>query len=152
MTRAALVLAIAPLLVASAIPYQRPIAGHGCARRPLDAYEVAEALTGAPAAILRGIARAESAERDDATGDGGESVGRFQLREVYRAERVAKWGEYDPRDPREAAIIAGRIYMEALAALGSEDLAIAAHRQGITGVRENGPTAWYIERVRRYGQ
>ena len=97
---------------------------------------------------MRGIAFAESSENDNAIGDDGESIGRFQLREIYHEARAARWGEYDPRDPGEAAIIAGRILMDNLAQLGDMDLAIAAYRQGVAGVRRDGATGWYVERVR----
>jgi len=118
---------------------------------PATAYTVASYASGCPEWVLQGIAFAESSERDDAIGDGGESIGRFQLREIYHETRAARWGEYDPRDPTEAGIIAGFIVMDALDRLGNMDDAIAAYRQGVSGVLRNGPTMWYVERVRRYG-
>ena len=118
---------------------------------PATAYTVASHTSGCPEWVLRGIAFAESSERDDATGDGGQSIGRFQLREVYHEARSARWGEYDPRDSIEAGIIAGFIIMDNLAQLGSLDLAIAAYRQGVEGVRRDGATEWYVERVRGVG-
>jgi len=116
--------------------------------RAVSIYDLAESVTGAPAWILYGIACTESDERDDAVGDGGESIGRFQLRENYHAERAGKWFEYDPKNPGQAALIAGFIFMENLAAFGDVNLAIAAYRQGIAGVRKHGPTMWYVERVK----
>ena len=118
---------------------------------PTTEYTVASYATGCPEWVLRGIAFAESSERDDAIGDGGQSIGRFQLREIYHEARAARWGEYDPRDPTEAGIIAGRIIMDNLAQLGDLDLAIAAFRQGVEGVRRDGATAWYVERVKGAG-
>lgn len=117
----------------------------------LTVYELAEAVTGAPADILHGIACTESGEDDEAIGDQGRSHGRFQINETFRAERVRLYGKYDPHDATESAIIAGRIYMDNLARLGSEELAIAAHCQGVRGVRRNGPALWYVERVRGKG-
>lgn len=114
---------------------------------PVSIYDLAEHATGAPAEILRGIAFAESSERDDAIGDGGESIGRFQFRRAYQTERDARYGVLDPRDPVESAILAGLVYMDNLRALGSVELAIAAHRQGVAGVRRNGATEWYVVRV-----
>lgn len=114
-------------------------------------YETAARISGAPEWILRGIACAESDERDDAIGDGGDSIGRFQLRETFRPERSAKWGEYDARNAVQAGIIAGRVFMENLAALGDIDLAIAAYRQGVRGVRTWGASGWYVERVKERG-
>ena len=119
-------------------------------KRPaLSPYAWAEAVTGAPATILRATARTESGENDDAVGDGGISRGRFQINETFREWRVSRYGDYDPCDPYSAAVIAGRIYVDNLARLGDQELAIAAHRQGADGVERNGPTQWYVERVYR---
>lgn len=111
-------------------------------------YEIAEEITGAPSHILRGIAITESGEDDTAIGDDGISKGRMQLNESYHAERAKKYGEYDPFDPLESAIIAGYLYVDNLKRLGSSDLAIAAHRQGVNGVRRYGGSNWYIKRVK----
>lgn len=117
-------------------------------KRPdVTPYEWAEAITGAPAMILQAIARTESDERDYVPGDGGISLGRFQINETFRAWRIEKYGDYDPHDPYSAAVIAGRIYVDNLARLGDPTLAIAAHRQGADGVLQNGPTRWYVKRV-----
>ena len=146
MTRAILALALLALAMplganrATPVPFVVDLS-------PATQYTVAAYATGCPEWVLHGIAFAESSERDDATGDGGESIGRFQIREVYHASRAARWGEYDPRDPTQAGIIAGLIIMDNLAQLGSLDLAIAAYRQGVAGVRRDGPSAWYCERV-----
>lgn len=136
------------LLALSVAPYRVPPPSMRMPPRE-TIYELAEAVTGAPAEILQGIAWAESSNRDDAVGDGGESIGRFQLREVYHGARSARWGEYDPRNPCEAAIIAGHVLMDNYNQLGDMDMAIAAYRQGVTGVRRDGATGWYVERVRR---
>lgn len=111
-------------------------------------YEIAEEITGAPAHILRGIAIAESREDDTAIGDDGISKGRMQLNENYHAERAKKYGEYNPFNPLDSVVISGYIYMENLRRLGDSDLAIAAHRQGVDGVRKYGATKWYIDRVK----
>jgi hypothetical protein len=111
-------------------------------------YEIAEEITGAPAHILRGIAIAESGENDTAIGDDGISKGRMQLNENYHAERAKKYGEYNPFNPLDSVVISGYIYMDNLKRLGNPDLAIAAHRQGVDGVRKYGATKWYINRVR----
>jgi hypothetical protein len=47
----------------------------------------------------------------------------------------------------DSAILTGRLYMDNLQRLVSPELAIAAHRQGVTGVLDNGADSWYIERV-----
>lgn len=137
-------------LLASVAPYRSaPSVIPARSRDGLTVYSLASIITGAPEEILRGLAFAESSGLDSAIGDGGESIGRFQLREIYHEARAARWGEYDPRDPEEAAIIAGRILMDNLAQLGDMDLAIAAYRQGVAGVRRDGATGWYVERVRK---
>ena len=138
------------LLLASVAPYRpAPSVIPARSRESLTVYSLASIITGAPEEMLRGIAFAESGGRDSAIGDGGESIGRFQLREVYHEARAAAWGEYDPRDPCEAAIIAGRILMSNFAQLGDMDLAVAAYRQGVEGVRRDGATGWYVAKVRR---
>jgi len=139
-------------LLASVAPYRpssAPSVLPARSRDGLTIYSLASIITGAPEEILRGIAIAESGEHDNAIGDGGESIGRFQLREIYHEARAAAWGEYDPRDSTEAAIIAGRILMDNFARLGDMDLAIAAYRQGVGGVMRDGATGWYVERVRK---
>ena len=149
-----LVIAIIAALAMSSTPFVKrfddlmSIALEREFKRPdVTPYEWAEAITGTPATILRAIARAESNERDDVPGDGGISLGRFQINETFRDWRVSRYGDYDPTDPYSAAVIAGRKYQDSIAILGSPELAIAAHRQGIQGVLDNGPTMWYIERV-----
>lgn len=151
-----LIIAIIATLVISSTPFvQRldepiSVAIEREHKRPdLSPYEWAEAITGTPATILQAIARTESNERDDVSGDGGISLGRFQINETFRAWRVEKYGYYDPTDPYSAAVLAGRIYAYNLGRLGDPSLAIAAHRQGTTGVERNGPTWWYVERVYR---
>lgn len=119
-------------------------------KRPdVTPYEWAEAITGSPATILKAIARTESDERDDVPGDGGISLGRFQINETFRDWRVERYGYYDPTDPYSAAVLSGRIYADSLDRLGEPTLAIAAHRQGAAGVERNGATWWYVERVYR---
>lgn len=114
----------------------------------LSVYEMAEIVTGAPADILRGIAITESNENDRAIGDDGISKGRMQINETFHNERAKKYGDYDPFSPLDAAIIAGYIFMENFSRLKDSDSAIAAHRQGVRGVRENGPADWYVKRVK----
>lgn|SRR5512142_507081 len=112
-------------------------------------YEIAASVTGVPASILRGIAITESNEDDTAIGDDGISIGRFQINERFHTERERRWGKYDPHKALQAAILAGFIYMDNLAQLGSVELALCAYRQGITGVRRDGAKLWYAKRVLR---
>ena len=137
-----------PLLVLLAALALAPLSAD---RRPAlpTVYEVAVLGTIVPARLLRAIAIVESSERDHATGDDGVSIGRYQLHERYHAERAERWGEYNPRDPLAAGIIAARILEDNYCQLGDWTLAICAYRQGVTGVRRNGATMWYVDRVRR---
>ena len=149
MTRALTLVAVFALLTSAAMPFH---AAPATLRKPpyglgiYDGYKT-------PAWILKGLARAESCERDDAIGDGGESRGRFQLREIYHAARAMAWGEYDATWPNDSARIASCIYQDNLARLGGNVyLALAAHRQGAAGVKADGPAMWYVERVIGGGQ
>lgn len=110
-------------------------------------YEVAEDVTGTPANILKAVAIIESNEYDNAIGDGGNSKGRMQLNEKYHAERANKYGEYNPFNSQQAVIIAGFIFMEHCNKFNNVNKAIAAYRQGVHGVKSNGPTTWYVNRV-----
>jgi hypothetical protein len=115
---------------------------------PVDCFDYAELVTGFSAEILRGIAATESHFKVKAVGDGGMSFGMFQLHSRWYESRVEKWGEFDPTDPFESAVIAGRIMQENLIAFnGDLRMAIAAYRQGVRGVRENGVTGWYVDAI-----
>ena len=120
-----------------------------CSER-LSIYQVAELVTGAPSDILRGIDFAESSCGKRLKHSNPNDKGRFGLHEspAIRAERIRKWGYYDPHNPGDAAIIAGHIYMEHLARFGDESLAIAAYHQGTRGIMRYGADAEYIMRVR----
>jgi len=112
-------------------------------------YEIASLVTGAPADIIKGFHFAESSYGKNLNHTNKVDRGPFGLHEsaAYHAERAAKWGEYNPDCPLQAAIIAGYIYMENLAVLQSESLAVCAYRQGVSGVRAKGAELWYYNRV-----
>lgn len=145
---------LAMVATMSSIEYKPAPSGYYMARFDdrLTIYELAEAVTGAPADIIEGIAWAESSGGANLNHPDPLDVGYFGLHETpeYHAERAAKWGEYDARNPVQAAIITGRLYVENLERLGDEEKAIAAHYQGVRGVRRNGPARWYIERVKSH--
>jgi hypothetical protein len=114
----------------------------------LDCFEYAESITGFSAEILRGIAATESRFKARAVGDGGMSLGMFQLHSRWHESRVEKWGEFEPADPFESAVIAGRIMQENLVAFnGDLRKAIAAYRQGVSGVIKWGVGQWYVDGV-----
>jgi hypothetical protein len=116
--------------------------------KPSDCFEYAESVTGFSAEILRGIAATESHFRTRAIGDEGVSLGMFQLHSAWRNSRIEKWGEYDSVDPFESAVVAARVMRENLDAFGGDlRLAVAAYKQGVTGVRNNGPIQWYVDSV-----
>jgi hypothetical protein len=115
---------------------------------PMDCFDYAESVTGFSAEILRGIAATESHFRVKAVGDGGMSLGMFQLHSRWYESRVEKWGDFDPTDPFESAVVAGRIMQENLNALnGDLTMAIAAYRQGVSGVLKQGVIQWYVDEV-----
>jgi hypothetical protein len=115
---------------------------------PIDCFEYAELITGFSAEVLRGIAATESHFRTNAVGDGGMSLGMFQLHSRWHESRVEKWGDFDPTDPYESVVIAGRIMQENLMAFnGDLRMAIAAYKQGILGVRKRGVIQYYVDDV-----
>lgn len=116
-------------------------------------YQLAAEKTGAPERIVRGFHFAESSYGQNVNHPDPADVGEFALHETpeIHAERAAKWGEYNPNDALDSAILAGYIYMENLERLGSEYLAVCSYRQGVRGVREKGPGMWYYLRVVRTG-
>jgi len=136
------------LLQSSSVNNRNKILNDGTVIEVLSIYEVAEIITGAPANILRAIAITESNENDDAVGDDGISRGRMQLNELYHDERVMKYGEYNPFNSLGSVVIAGFLFMDNLVRLGDIDKAIAAHRQGVNGVRKYGASEWYVNRVK----
>ena len=132
---------------------QEPILSEAGASETTEAAEIdifmqAEMITGCSAEVLRGIAGAESDFTVKAIGDNGLSHGMFQLHSQWHSYRVEKYGEFDPFDPADAAIVAGYIIQENILAFkGDLRLAIAAYRQGVTGVIRKGATDWYVDRV-----
>jgi hypothetical protein len=115
---------------------------------PADCFEYAELITGFSAEILRGIAATESRFKAEAVGDDGMSFGMFQLHSRWHESRVEKWGEFDPIDPCESAAIAGRIMRENLIVFnGDLRRAVAAYRQGVSGVSKWGVDGWYVDEV-----
>ena len=143
-----LALALAALALTSSAVYRAPEPRIDRPRERLTVYEAAVLGTSVPAALLRAVAIVESAEQDAAVGPDGLDLGRYQLREIFHAERAARWGEYNPHSA-EAGHVAARVLEANYLALGSWELAIAAYRQGVAGVRRDGPAEWYVERVRR---
>jgi hypothetical protein len=141
--------ALSVLLLSSALPYRRPEPVVNPRDPLLSGIEAAALKTGAPEATLDGLAFAESSGRPDPRHIDPADKGRFGLHEdpAYHAERARRYGEYDALDPYDAAYITGRLYADALAALGNPGSAICAHKQGVEGVKRDGPLGWYLERV-----
>jgi hypothetical protein len=113
------------------------------------AYQIASRITGCPEYILIGIDFAESSCGKNIVHPDPNDKGRFGIHdsEDYRAERVAKYGYYDPDNFLSAAILTGRLFMDNYKLLGNTADAICAHKQGLTGVRRDGRAEWYLERV-----
>jgi hypothetical protein len=145
----ALILALAAVAILSAAaPFHRLPSEYS--RDPiLQGPEAAEAKTGAPARTIAGIRFTESSGLPAPIHALPSVRGSYGIDERYHEERARLYGEYDPEDPWEAAYLTARLHLDARRALGDEALAIAAHLQGITGVRRDGPALWYVERVRR---
>jgi hypothetical protein len=145
-----LLAALSVVLLSSALPYARPAPVVNPRDPLLSGIEAAALKTGAPEPTLDGLAFAESSGRPDPRHIDPADKGRFGLHETpaYHAERERKYGAYDALDPYDSAYIAARLYADALAALGSEDAAICAHKQGIKGVKRDGPLGWYLARVK----
>lgn len=114
---------------------------------PATQYTVASHATGCPEWVLQGLHYAESSCGTNLNHPDPNDVGEYGLNQRFQEERDRKFGRLDPREPVQAGILAGLIIMDNLAQLGDIDLAIAAYKQGPTGVREDGPLAWYVERV-----
>ena len=113
-------------------------------------YEIAHIVTGAPIDAIKGIHYAESRFASGKVNHKDPlDKGPFGLRSTYQLERMQKWGKFDPNNDVEAAVITGYIYMDSLRRLGNADLAIAAHNQGVNGVRKHGPNLRYIATVKR---
>jgi hypothetical protein len=127
------------------VPFTVDLSGH-----EYTTYEIASIVSGCPVEILQGMAFAESTTNQDAIGDDGISTGRFQINERFHAYYAKLYGEYNQWCPLDTAILTGKIYMADLAYFGNKEDAIAAHRQGRTGVRTNGRDEWYVERVLNY--
>ncbi|MGL5913520.1 MAG: transglycosylase SLT domain-containing protein [Bacteroidales bacterium] len=116
----------------------------------LSVFERTEILTGVPSYILEGLAFAESSFRQFALGDDGNSKGMFQINEYYREERLQKFGYYDPYNVEDSCYVAGMILSENYKKLGDWGLAVASYRQGVYGVKSNGASMWYVNRVLNY--
>jgi len=140
-------------------------------RDSISIYEYGQIRSGAPCEILRGLAFAESSGGKNITHTDPMDRGWFGLHEDrhLRAERIWRWGEYNPDDPCQAAVIAGHIIMrnykyfmgvrkacinqlhgEAMRELDSPmDQSISAYNQGIVGYHRRGLNSAYVDMVRR---
>jgi hypothetical protein len=143
-------LALLPLLLLlGSAAYRGPLAPAAYSRDPiLQGPEAAALKTGAPEATIRGFRFAESSGRPDPVHALPTVQGAYGLDQRWHAEREAKYGSFDELEPYGAAYVTARLYLDNLARLGNEDQAIAAHFQGVRGVRRDGVCAEYVERVR----
>jgi len=83
-----------------------------------------------PAWVLRGIAKTESRENDNAIGDDGVSIGRMQINERFRKDRIARFGWYDPRQPNDSIRVASCIIQENIYQKGTLEMAVEAYNRG----------------------
>ncbi|MBU1080887.1 MAG: transglycosylase SLT domain-containing protein [Spirochaetes bacterium] len=109
-----------------------------------------------PMTVLRDlIARAENTRWNPAAespvrSDGHRDRGLCQHNSkyvAYFAERYNNGIPYNPMNPAEAIPVTARILADNLARLGSLDLSVAAYRQGVDGVRSNGPDMEYVNKI-----
>lgn len=117
-----------------------------------------------PAYILKGIILTESDGIPSAIGDDGISYGASQQNKKYYGERAYWWGSYDPFYINDAIRITSCLFQANMKSLlksehmidpstwelKRQDIAIAAHRQGLEGAK-HGMTYWYVKRVRSKG-
>lgn len=122
-----------------------PIHAENC--RSFSIYDAAVLGTDIPSELLRALAMAESDETDSATGDDGASIGRFQLNERFRAERVRLYGDYNPRDPIQAGRVAAAILQAHYTRFGSWPLALTAYNAGSGYAIKRGIRWAYVDRV-----
>jgi len=113
----------------------------------LSLYEAATWGTVVPATLLRAVAIVESDEYDTAVGDGGHSLGRFQINEAHRDDRVKQYGDYDPHDPVQAARVAVGILVDNYAQFKSWPLALSAYNQGAGKTAKKGVRRDYLRKI-----
>ena len=144
---------ISIILLSGAEPYSEPVESYKVLARNEDRltiYETAEIVTGTKADILRGLCYAESAMGRKLKHSDPLDKGFFGLREPpeYHKERARKWGEYDPHNPSDSAVIAGHIYMEAYQYFGGDkDKALTAYHRGISWTKKHGIDWKYVAKV-----
>lgn len=120
---------------------------HAEQARSFSIYDAAVLGTDIPAELFRALSMAESDEMDSATGDDGASIGRYQINERFRAERVRLYGEYNPRDPRQAGRVAAQILQAYYERFGSWPLALTAYNAGSGYASKIGIRWAYVDRV-----
>lgn len=113
-------------------------------------YQIASFRTSCPEWVIKGIRFAESSYGTNCAHPDPLDIGDFGLHELpsYHAERVPKWGEYNPYCPLQSAIIAGNIIMENYRIMGDIDKSISAYRRGRTGTNRDGIDWEYVEKVK----
>lgn len=132
---------LALLLLAVCLPL------HAEQYRSFSIYDAAVLGTDIPAELFLALAMAESGERDSAIGDDGASIGRYQINERFRAERVRLYGWYDPRDPIQAGHVAARILQAHYKRFNSWPLALTAYNAGAGYAARRGIRWAYVDRV-----
>jgi hypothetical protein len=127
--------------------------------QPQDIYQIASTETGVSPDLLYAIAYAESSNGTNTDHPYQYDRGWFGLCESpeIRAERVIKWGDYDPDDPSQAAVIAGHILAEHRANLSRrypdaatdeiDQLVITAYHKGFAWTVRNGVYWPYVKKV-----
>lgn len=75
--------------------------------------------------------------------------GLHETKEIH-AERVEKWGPYDPHNINEAARISALEYKEELDKFNNKALAFSAYHRGTNWVDKNGVCHYYIKMINNY--
>jgi hypothetical protein len=115
--------------------------------RPSHPVALGHSSAALPLAYFWGIAGAESSFDPLAIGLDGHDRGLWQYRDLYDAER----GLVNAFDPVESTRLAAKEFQEHLAALGSVELAVTAHKRGKAGARLHGVDREYLAKVKAWG-
>lgn len=126
---------------------------------PIDFYGyfyLAAEETGFPIAVMRDlVGNAENTAwnpnaKSPIRSDGHRDLGLCQHNSkyvTYFAERYNFGRSYDPLIPAEAIPITARMLADNLTRLNDMRLTVSSYKQGVDGVRQNGPIEWYVNKV-----
>jgi len=76
-------------------------------------------------------------------------MGLHETKKIH-AERVKKWGEYNPNNPYDYTRISALEYKEELDKFRNKDLAFSAYHKGTNWVDKHGVCHYYIKMINHY--